>query len=109
MKRLLTAGAAAALIAATLMAATTDASAQWRRGWGWGPGLAAGIVGGAIIGGALARPWYAYPPPPGWAYYPAYAEPVPTPGCYWARVPIRDPYGNVISWRGRPRLICPPY
>ena len=111
MKRLLTAGAAVALIAATLMAATIDASAQWRRGWGWGwgPGLAAGIVGGAIIGGALARPWYAYPPPPGWAYYPAYGQPVPTPGCYWARVPIMDPYGNVVSWRGRPRLICPPY
>ena len=108
MKRLLMGGAAIAVVAATLMAATTDASAQWRRGW-WGPGIAAGIVGGAIIGGALAAPWRAYPPPAGYAYYPAYAEPVPSPNCYWARVPVYDAYGNPISWRGRPRLICPPY
>jgi hypothetical protein len=109
MKRLLTAGAAVALVAGMLMAATTDASAQWRRGWGWGPGLAAGLVGGAIIGGAIASSRYYAPPPPGWAYYPAYAEPVPSPNCYWARVPVVDAYGNTVGWRGRPRLICPPY
>jgi len=109
MKRLFTAGAAIALVAGTLMAGTTDASAQWRRGWGWGPGIAAGIIGGAIIGTALTAPWRAYPPPPGWAYYPAYAQPVPSPNCYWARVPVYDAYGNVATWRGAPRLICPPY
>jgi hypothetical protein len=109
MKRLLTAGAAIALVAGMLTAATTEASAQWRRGWGWGPGIAAGVIGGAIIGSALAAPWRAYPPPAGWAYYPAYAEPLPSPNCYWARMPVYDAYGNVVSWRGRARLICPPY
>jgi hypothetical protein len=45
---------AAATIAVTLAATATDASAQWRgRRWGWGPGVAAGIVGGAIIAGAI--------------------------------------------------------
>ena len=39
---------AAATIALTLTA--TDVSAQWRRrGWGWGPGVAAGVLGGAVI------------------------------------------------------------
>lgn len=34
----------------------TDASAHWRGGWGWGVG--AGFLAGALIGGALARPYY---------------------------------------------------
>jgi len=110
MKRMLTAVAAVAMVAIVLAGTVTKADAYWRGwGWGWGPGIAAGIVGGAIIGSALAAPWRAYPPPPGWAYYPAYAQPVPRAGCYWARVPVYDAYGNVISWSGRPRLICPPY
>src|SRR5262245_66370145 len=106
MKRMLTAAAAVATIVVTLAVTATNADAQWRRGWGWGwgPGIAAGVIGGAIIGSALAAPWRAYPPPAGWAYYPAYAEPVPNPGCYWARVPLYDPAGNVVGWRGRPRL-----
>ncbi len=67
-------------------------SVQWRRGWGggggwrrgggWG-GVGAGFVAGAILGGALASPYYGYgpyaaPPPP--VYYgppaPAYGPPV---------------------------------
>jgi hypothetical protein len=44
----------------------------WRGGWGWG--LGAGLLGGAIIGGAIASaPYYGYPPPyyagPGPYYY----------------------------------------
>jgi len=109
MKRMLTAAAAVATIAIMLAGTATDANAQWRgHGWGWGPGIAAGLLGGAIIGGAIAAS-RAYPPPPGWAYYPAYAEPVPAEGCYWARIPVYDPAGNIVAWRGRPRLICPPY
>jgi hypothetical protein len=59
---------------------------QWR-GFGWGFG--AGLLGGAIIGGALARPYYYGPGPyyygpPGPYYYgppaPAYAPPPPGPG-----------------------------
>lgn len=46
-------------------APTTIEDVRWRgRGWGWGVG--AGIVGGAIVGGALAAPYYDYGP-----YYPA--------------------------------------
>lgn len=42
---------------------------QWRRGWGyrggwgWG-GVGAGFVAGAVIGGALASPYYRYDPSP---------------------------------------------
>ena len=43
----------------------------WRGGWGWGP--AAGFATGALIGGALARPYYGYPYGYGYGYgYPAY-------------------------------------
>jgi len=108
MKRLLTAAAAVAVSAAILAATPTAADAGWRGGgWGWGPGIAAGLLGGAIIGGAIANSRYYAPPPAGYAYYPAYAQPVPGPDCYWARMPIYDPAGNVVGWRGRPRLVCP--
>ena len=50
-------------------AAGTDVEKVWGRGFGWGFG--AGFLGGAIIGSALARPYY-YGPyyPYGLAYYP---------------------------------------
>ena len=39
----------------------------WRGGgWGWGPGLAAGLIGAAVIGG-IASSAYAYGP--GYGYY----------------------------------------
>jgi hypothetical protein len=60
----------------------------YRRGWGWG-GVGAGFVAGAVIGSALASPYYGYDPyyypgpyvaPPGPVVYgapgPAYAVPV---------------------------------
>ena len=69
-------------------------------------------MAGAIIGSAVAAP----PPPavvvapgPGYVAYPAYAAALPGPNCYWTRMPVYDAYGNVVGWRGRPRLICPPY
>jgi hypothetical protein len=50
----------------------------WRGGWGWGAPVAGGLIAGAIVGGALAAPYY-YGPGyyPGPAYYgaPAYAPP----------------------------------
>ena len=107
MKRVVTAAAAVAVSAAIMAGSTTSADAYWRRGWGWGPGIAAGLLGGAIIGGAIASSRYYAPPPPGYAYYPAYAEPVAGPNCYWARVPVYDAYGHVMAWRGAPRMVCP--
>jgi BA14K-like protein len=87
-KQLLTVSAAA-LVAASLVSnaasaapvnalaiknATSSDVLQVQRGWGWGFG--AGLLGGAIIGGALAAPYYygpGYYPPAyyGPGYYPA--------------------------------------
>ena len=107
MKRVLSAAAAVAVSAAIMAGSTTSADAYWRNGWGWGPGIAAGLLGGAIIGGAIASSRYYAPPPPGYVYYPAAAGPVAGPNCYYARVPVYDAYGNVVSWRGPPRMVCP--
>ena len=74
----------AALLALTIagvaMLAPTEASARWRRGWGWG-GIGAGIAAGAIIGGALASPYYYGGGPYG--YY--------GPGPYYAPGPYAYP------------------
>jgi hypothetical protein len=55
---------------------------QWRRGWG---GVGAGLIAGAIIGGALASPYYGYGP------YPYYYAPPPPPVYYGA------PYGAPVA------------
>src|ERR1700742_1777477 len=54
MKKKLSAKAAVAAVTA----ATASPAYAWRGGWGWGPGLAAGVVGGAIVGGAIAASPY---------------------------------------------------
>jgi hypothetical protein len=63
------------------LSASSPAEARWRGGWGWGPGLAAGLVGAAVIGG-IASSAYAYGPYGyydrpfgyyGYGYSPAYA------------------------------------
>ena len=105
MSKTLAALFAAAAIAASLVAGATDASAHWRgRGWGWGPGLAAGIVGGAIIAGAIAASR-----PPGYVVYEGYAQPVYGPGCYWTSQPIYDRWGRVVGYAGQPVQVCPGY
>jgi len=113
MKKILFAIAASALLAvATLAPTTADARC---RGCGVGLGIVGGLAAGAIIGSAIvgAGPAYAYPQ----AYYPvagyqpyAYgARPAyGCPGGYWARRPVRDPYGNVVGW-SKPRFFCPAY
>jgi hypothetical protein len=59
-------------------AAGTDLEMVWGRGFGWGVG--AGFLGGAIIGGALAAPYYGYP----YSYYrPYYGHPYPYYGPYY--------------------------
>jgi hypothetical protein len=108
MKKTLSALAAAATVATAIAAAPTPADAGC---WGCavGAGAVGGFVAGAIIGNAIANaapPAYVAPPAPGYVVYPAYAAPLPGPGCYWTRMPVYDMYGNVIGWRGRPVAVC---
>jgi len=96
---------AAATIALTLTATATDVSAQWRRrGWEWGPGVAAAVIGGAVIAGAIIASR-----PPGYVVYPGYAQPVYGPGCYWASQPVYDVAGRVVGYTGQPVQVCPGY
>src|SRR6516162_7173143 len=114
MKKTLAGSLAVATIAMTLAASATDASAQWRwrgggwgwrgGGWGWGAGVAAGAIGGAVIAGAIVASR-----PPGYVEYPAYAEPVYGPGCYWASEPVFDNAGRVVGYSGQPVQVCPNY
>ena len=109
MMKTLTTLTAAATIAAALTVAPTDAFAQ-RRGAAIGLGILGGVAAGAIIGGAIANSYGpGYVVQPGYAAYPGYyaAAPVGCYGGYWTRVPVYDPYGNVVGWRGRPRFVCP--
>ena len=105
MKKALIALAAVATIAVGTIA-STPADAQ-RRCIGCAIGL--GIVGGAVLGAAIANSYPRYAPAPGYMAYDGYGAPVPVgcPGGYWARRPIAyDAYGNPIRW-SRARFICP--
>ncbi len=98
--------AAAASIAATAVAAPTPSEA---RCFGCAVGL--GVLGGVIVGSAIANAANPYPPPPppGYYAYPGYAAagPVACPGGYWARHPLAfDAYGDPIRW-SRPHWFCP--
>ena len=105
MKKTLASLLAAATIALTLTATATDVSAQWlRRGWGWGPGVAAGVIGGAVIAGAIIASR-----PQSYVVYPGYAQPVYGPGRYWASQPVYDVAGRVVGYTGRPVQVCPGY
>lgn len=66
---------------------------------GVGAGIAAGLIGGAIVGGAIAasRP-YPYGGP---AYYEAAPPPLP-PGCYWQQQRFWDGY----AWNVHPVRVC---
>ena len=92
----LVAATAALAMGAALAASTTPAEAQWRRGGGYGPGLAlglgAGLLGGAII--ANQRPYYY-----GGYYAPAYAAPVYAPACWRERRAVYDSWGNFRGYR----------
>src|ERR1700756_783998 len=68
MKRAALALATAATIGVSALVAPSPAQA-WRGG-GWGVGLAAGLIGAAVIGG-IASSAYAYGP--GYGYYGGYA------------------------------------
>lgn len=94
---------------ATLVVSTASPALAWRGGWG--PGLAAGVIGGAIIGGAIASGPYGYGPGyyapryygPGYGYYgPGYAADAYYGGCVWQRQRFWDGYG----WRVRNVRVC---
>jgi BA14K-like protein len=55
---------------------------RWGRGWGWGLG---GFAAGAIIGSAIAAPYYygGYYPYGYYPAYPAYGYPPPPPPGYY--------------------------
>jgi hypothetical protein len=105
-KTVLALATSAVLAAATLAPTTADARCR-------GCGIAAGVLGGLFIGGAIANA-YAYPrayyPVAGYEPYPVYATPAPygCPGGYWARRPLYDRWGNVVAY-SRPRFFCPGY
>ena len=76
MRKILTALVAASAIGAATLATSGSAEARW--GW-WGPGAVfGGLAAGAIVGGALAAPYYY---PYGYYRYPAY-YPYPAYGPY---------------------------
>jgi hypothetical protein len=97
---------------ATLAVAAVAPPAHAQRGVG--VGIAAGLIGGAIVGGAIAssNPYYygpGYGPRyygPGYGYYgggPAYVAGGPYGGpCYWQRQRFWDGYG----WRVRSVRVC---
>ena len=89
-KTLLALGAAAAL---TISAVAIPAPAQAQRGVA--AGVAAGLLGGAIIGGAIAssRPAYGGP---------VYVEEAPYPACRMVRERFWDGY----DWRYRRVEVC---
>ena len=78
MRKILTALVAAAIIGGAALATSAPAYA-WRGGWGWGWGLG-GFAAGAIVGSALAAPYYYAP----YGYYGPY--PYAPPPCVWRRV-----------------------
>jgi hypothetical protein len=77
-------------------APSTIELAQWRGGWGWGWGapVAGGFVAGALLGGALAAPYYYAPGP---YYYPSPYYP-PAPAGYYAPGPGPAPSGDPVAY-----------
>ena len=79
--------------------ATSSPALAWRGGWGgWGPGLAGGLIAGAVIGG-IASSAYAYGPGyyggPGYGYYGGYA-----PTYYGGYAPAYYNYGYAPAYYG---------
>ena len=86
------------------IATTTPAQARWHGGWGWGPGIAGGLLAGAVIGG-IASSAYGWGP---YGYYGGYA-PAYYGGYYgpYAYAPTYS-YAPVYGYRYR-RVFRPAY
>lgn len=98
MKKILTAVVAASVIGLAAISAPAPAEARCV-GCAVGAGVAAGLIGGALIAGAAN----AAPPPAYYAPAPVYG---PGPGCYYTRGPrVWDEYNGV--WRRERVLVCP--
>jgi hypothetical protein len=98
-----------ALAAVATLAVSAVALAPAHAQRGVGVGIAAGLLGGAIVGGAIASQNGYYGPGyygPGYGYYgggPAYvADPGYGPACYVQRQRFWDGYG----WRIRRVRVC---
>ena len=106
MKKTILAIAAAATIAVGTLSAPTAADA---RNGGNAAAIGLGILGAAVVGGAIAnsQPRY-YGPEPGYVVYDGYRGRYPSDcyGGYWARRPVHDRWGNMVGW-SRPRFVCP--
>jgi len=79
MRKTLSALVAAVTLAGAAVATSAPAQAWHRGGWGWGWGLG-GFAAGAVVGSALAAPYYNP-----YGYYGYYAPPRPPP-CVLRRV-----------------------
>jgi hypothetical protein len=84
-KKTIAASVGALAIAASFAVTATPAAAGWH-GHGYGGGLAVGLLGAAIVGGAIA------------ASQPSYAAPI-YGGCELRRQPVYNGFGDVIGFR----------
>ena len=95
MKRLIAASLALATVAGGLAMSTDSASAREGRRGAFAAGAAAGVVGGALLGGALAQPRPAY----GYEQQDYY----PQRRCHFERRRVQDEYGY---WRSQRVRVC---
>ena len=96
MKKLITGALVLATVVGTLAFATESASARNGRAGAFAAGALAGVVGGAILGGALQQQQpYGYQPDYYYAPEPVYVQ----PRCYYQRrrVPNNYDYGTHIE------------
>jgi hypothetical protein len=106
MKKTVLALATAATIGVSALVAPSPAQA-WRGG-GWGPGLAAGLIGAAVIGGIASSayaygPGYGYYGGPGYGYYGGYAPSYYgryAPSYYGGYAPAYYNYGYTPAYYG---------
>jgi hypothetical protein len=105
MKKTIVAIAAVATVAIATLSAPTTADARNGRN---AAAIGLGVVGGVIIGSAIANSQPRYAPQPGYVVYDGYRgrHPVRCRDGYWARRPVHDRWGNVVGW-SRARFVCP--
>ena len=109
MKKTVMALVAATTIGLTSLGVPSQAEAHWRGG-GWGPGLAGGLIGAAVIGGLASSaygygPGYGYYSGPGYGYYDGGYAPVTYGGYYGPRYrrvirPAHAYYGGTRYYGG---------